>query len=77
VQNNAKRRFMNPDAAVVFDKTELAKSIHKEAHTGAGGADHLRQSFLSDPGNVLFWFPRLAELGHQQQNPRQPLFRSS
>ena len=32
VQNNIRQRLMNSDAAVVFDKTELAKSIHEEAH---------------------------------------------
>jgi hypothetical protein len=65
---------MNSDAAVAFDETELAKSIHEEAYAGAGGTDHLRQSLLRDPGNVLFGFPRFAELSHQQQNPRQPFF---
>ena len=65
---------MNQDAAVVFDKTELAKAVHEEADARAGGANHLRQGLLRDLGNVLLRFARLAELGHQQQNPSQALF---
>ena len=65
---------MNSDSAVVFDKSEFAKSIHEKAHARAGSADHLRQSFMRNPGNVLFGLSRLAEFSHQQQNPRQPLF---
>jgi hypothetical protein len=30
---------MDPDAVIVFNKAELAKSIHEEAHAGPGGAD--------------------------------------
>jgi len=62
------------DAAVVADKPELAKAIHKEAHTGAGGADHIRQRFLSNRRNEGFRFARLAEFRHQEENPRQTLF---
>jgi hypothetical protein len=31
VQNHIEQRFMNPDAAVILNKTELAKAIHEEA----------------------------------------------
>ena len=65
---------MNLDAPVIFDKTELAKSIHEEADAGARGADHLRQRLLRDLGDVLFRLARLAIFPHQQQNPRQALF---
>ena len=47
---------MDPDAAVVFDKAELAKAIHEEADAGPGGADHLCQSFLRDGRNQVFRF---------------------
>jgi hypothetical protein len=43
---------MSSDAAVVFDKSELVKSIHEEAHARAGSADHLRKGFLRDLVNV-------------------------
>jgi hypothetical protein len=33
---------MDPDASVVFDKTEPAKAVHEGADAGAGGTDHLR-----------------------------------
>ena len=31
VQNDVEQRLVNPDAAVVFNKAELAKAIHEEA----------------------------------------------
>jgi hypothetical protein len=31
VQNHIEQRFMNPDAAVILNKAELAKAIHEEA----------------------------------------------
>src|SRR5271157_2142734 len=73
VQNYIDQRLMDPDAAAVFDKAELAKAIHEEAHAGPGGADHFRQRLLRDLGNWLFRFPRLAEFGHQQKDSRQAL----
>jgi hypothetical protein len=39
VQNHIEQRLIDPDAAIVFNKAELAKSIHEEAHAGPGGAD--------------------------------------
>ena len=65
---------MDPDAAVVIDKAELAKTIHEEADAGAGGADHLCQSFLRDGGNQVFRFSRLAKFGKEQENSRQTPF---
>jgi hypothetical protein len=65
---------MNSDSAVVFDKSELAKSIHEKAHTRAGSADHLREGFLRDFGNALFPFARLAKFRHQQEYSRKPFF---
>ena len=65
---------MNPDAAVVFNKAELAKAIHEEADAGPGGSDHFRQSFLRDLWDQRFRFSRLAKLRQQQENSRQTLF---
>lgn len=65
---------MDPDAAVIFDKAELAKSIHEEADAGRGSADHLCQSFLRDGRNQGFRFSRFTEFGHQQENSRQAPF---
>jgi hypothetical protein len=61
-QDHIQQRLVNLDASVVFDKTELAKSIHEEADAGASGADHFRQGLLRDFGNVLFRLARLAKL---------------
>jgi hypothetical protein len=65
---------VNLDAPIVFDKAELAKTVHKKADARAGGADHLRQSLLRDLGNALFRFARLAKFRHQQKYPRKALF---
>lgn len=32
-----------PDASVVFNKAQLAKAIHGEAHAGTSGADHFSE----------------------------------
>jgi hypothetical protein len=61
------------NAAVGTDETKLAKAVHKEANAGPRGADHLRQGFLRSGRDEGLWFARLAELRHQQENPRQTL----
>jgi DNA topoisomerase I len=73
-QHHIEQRLIHLDAAVVIDKAQLAKAIHKEADTGPRGADHLRQGFLGNGRNEGFRFTRLAEFRHQQENPRQALF---
>jgi len=73
-QDCIQQRFVNLDAPVVFDKPELAKSIHEEANARASSADHLRQGLLRDLGNILLRLAWLSEFRHQQQNPRQALF---
>jgi hypothetical protein len=65
---------MDADAAVVFDKAELAEAIHEEADAGAGGADHLCQSFLRDGRKQVIPFTRLTKLGQEQENSRQTPF---
>ena len=73
-QNHIEKRPMDADAAVVFDKAELAKAIHEETYAGPGGANHLCQSFLRDGGKQLFRVIRLTEFGHQQEDSRQAFF---
>ena len=65
---------MDPDAAVVFDKAELAKSIHEEADAGAGGADHPCQSFLRDFRKQVFPISRLTKFSQDQENSGQTPF---
>src|ERR1035437_6088449 len=74
VQNHIQQRLINPDAAVVFDEAELAEAIHEEADAGAGGADHLRQSFLRDGRNQMFWLIWFTEFRKNQKNSRQAPF---
>src|ERR1700722_846068 len=71
VKNHIEQRLMNPDATVVFNKSELTKAVHEETNAGSGGADHFCESFLGDLRNQCFRFTRLAKLRQQQQNPRQ------
>jgi len=68
------QRLIHLDAAVVTDKPELAKAIHKKSDVRPCGADHLRQRFLRNGGYEGVPFSRLSELGHQKENPRQTLF---
>jgi hypothetical protein len=65
---------MDADAAVVFDKAELAEAIHEEADARAGGADHLCQSFLRDGRKQVILFTRLTKFGQEQENSRQTPF---
>ena len=65
---------MNPNLAVVFDEAQFPEAIHKKTPSGSRCANHLRQDFLADLWNHGLRFAFLAELGEQQQNPRQPLF---
>ena len=73
MQNDIEQRFVNQDAAVVFNKAEIAKSIHEETDTGSRGADHLRQRFLRDLRDECLHLARFTKFGHQQQNPCQAL----
>jgi len=74
VQNDVEQRLMNPDAAVVFNKAEVAKAIHEEADAGPGSSNHFCQGFLRDLWNQRFRFSRLAKFGQQQENSCQTLF---
>jgi len=74
VQNDVQKRLMDADAAVVVDEPELPEPIHKEAHPRACGSNHLGKRLLRYFRDEGLGFGCLAELGHQEQNPRQPLF---
>ena len=39
MENDAKKRAVNFDSAVVFDESELAESVHEEADSGSRRAD--------------------------------------
>jgi hypothetical protein len=67
---------MNPDPAVVFNKSEFAKATQEGIDTRPRTANHARKSFLGDRLNQRIVFPRLAILRQQQKYSCQPLFRS-
>ena len=70
VQDHIQQGLVYVDAAVVFDKPQPAKAIHKKAHARPGGADHLRQRFLRDLRNQRLWLARLAEFGPELKKVR-------
>jgi len=66
--------LMHTNAAVVFNEAQLAKAIHKEAHSGPRCSDHLRQGLLRDLGDQRFRLAGLAEFRHQQKNSGQTFY---
>ena len=74
VQNDIEQRLMNLDGAVVFNKSEIAETIHEKTNSRPSSADHFRERFLGDFWNQCFRLTRLAEFRHQQQNSCQTLF---
>ena len=64
---------MHFQAAVVIDESQLAEAVHEEVHTRAGGADHLREHFLTDFRDHGLRLAVLAEMREQQENPCQAL----
>ena len=73
VENDVQQRFVNPDAAVVFDEAEFAETIHEEADAGARGADHCGQGLLRDRRDQGLGLAGFPELGHQEQNASEAL----
>jgi hypothetical protein len=65
---------MHFQATVVLDETQFAKSVHKEADSGARGADNFRERLLANLGNHWLGLAILADIGQQQEHPRQPFF---
>jgi hypothetical protein len=49
VQDNAKKRAVHLQHAVVVDETQLSKLVHEEIHSSASCANHFRQNFLTHP----------------------------
>ena len=63
---------MNPDAAVVFNKSELAKATQEGIDTRSSTANHACKGFLRDRLNQRILLPRLTILRQQQKHSRQP-----
>ena len=58
-------------AAVVVDEAQLPKAIHEEADTRTRGSDHLGESLLTYLRNNRYRLRLLAEIGQQQEKPRE------
>ena len=62
---------MHLQTTVVVNEAELSEFVHEEVHSGAGGANHLRQSLLAqlwDDGFGLIFF---SETGQDQKRSGQ------
>ena len=52
-------------AACVVNEAQLSESVHEEADTRAGSADHFGQRFLADLRHDGFWDAFFAEVSEQ------------
>ena len=59
--------------AVVIDKSQLLELVHEMTDPRPGGAHHLRQVFLIDPGKDTLGATFLAKMSQQQESPGQTL----
>lgn len=71
-QEHIQQGFMNPDTAVVVNRSGLAEVVHEVVHARPGTTDHVRQFSLG-----YLWNQRILVLWatvrrHEQQDSRQP-----
>jgi hypothetical protein len=66
VQNRTQQRIVNLDVSVVVDEIKLAKLVHEMTDAGSGGADHLRQCFLTNVRTDRLRAAFLPEIREQQ-----------
>ena len=72
VQDYAEEATVNRQSAIaIIDKAKLSEFVHEMADPRAGGANHLCQVILTDPGNNRFGSAFLAKMSKQQENPGQ------
>ena len=61
VQNNAQKATVDSEPAVVVNEAQLFELVHEMTDARPRGADHLRQTFLIDPGEDWFGTAFLAK----------------
>src|SRR5580704_19468662 len=66
VKHHVEQRTVDLQAPVVVDEAELPEAIHKEVNSGSSGTNHLRQCFLTYPGNHIFGSPFLSKASEHQ-----------
>ena len=73
-QDHAHEAVVNRQRAVarVIDKAQLAELIHEMADPRPGGADHLREVLLIDPGMDRFGSAFLAKMRKTRRRPECP-----
>ena len=75
MKHDADERAVNVHAtAVVVNEAELSEPIHEEADARTRGADHLGEGFLADLRDDRYRLGFLAEVGQQQEKPRETFF---
>ena len=73
MQDNAQKRGIDVEPAVVLDETEFSEFVHEEIYARARCAHHFCQHLLRYLGKHLLRFVFLAVARQQQQRTRQPL----
>src|ERR1700730_13704675 len=72
MQDRTQQRIVNLDVSVIVDQSELAKFVHEMTAAGSGGADRLRQCFLTNVRTDRLRAAFLSEIREQQQHARKP-----
>ena len=73
MQDNAQKRSVDVESAVVFNEAQFSELVHEKIHAGTRCADHLREHLLRNFGEYLLRFVFLAITRQQQQRARKPL----
>jgi hypothetical protein len=72
VQNDIQQRTVDLHIAIVFDKSQMPEFVHEVAYAGPRCANHLRKRLLTDFRYDGLRRSFLAELCHEEKEPRQP-----
>src|SRR5208337_1397712 len=73
VEKESHQFSVHLQAAVVIDEAQLAKPVHKEADSRAGGANHLGQGSLAHLQIGGMWLGMRPKSREQEESSRQPL----
>ena len=73
VEDDIEEGTVHVQPTVVIDEAQFMELIHEETDTGARGADHLGEHFLTDLWNDRLRLTFFPILGQQQKDSRQLL----
>src|SRR5579863_4254353 len=74
MQYRAQQGAVNLDLAIVADEAQSPELVHEMTDPRSGGANHLGQRLLTDIGTDRLRAAFFAEIGEQQEQPRQSPF---